>query len=287
MRRKNIYGLTVLCFFAITALSGQATSDKGKLFIIGGGHKPAPMIERMILEANIGPHDYTVVLPMASEYPVESTEDIQDQFAEAGYTNIYGVMFEKNDLDNKAKLDSVRGAKLIFISGGDQSRFMNLIRGSDLDQVIHFAFDSGALIAGTSAGAAMMSEMMITGNQLKDTTYRATFRTIQADNIELSNGLGLLKNAIIDQHFLIRSRHNRLLSAILEFPDMRGIGIDESTAILVKGNRAEVVGLSQVLVFSNPQHSKKIVDGKYGGLGLQMDLYLPGDSFEIVPVKNR
>ncbi|MBK7605553.1 MAG: cyanophycinase [Saprospiraceae bacterium] len=284
MLKKNSFlfsiVLIILCI-AFNTTVGQNKGKQGKLFIIGGGHKPASMINKMIDASGLHSGGYAVVLPMSSEEPWPSTIDIQEQFAEAGFKRIYGVMFKKSDLSDKTKLDSVANAKFIFISGGDQSRFMDLVAGSKLETAIHTAFENGTTIAGTSAGAAMMSEIMITGNQLKDTAYNATFKTIVPDNIETRKGLGLIKNAIIDQHFVIRSRHNRLLSAILQYPDMQGIGIDESTAILVDGGNVEVVGLSQVLVFSNPGNTQKVVNGKYGARGLTLDIYLPGEKFKL------
>jgi cyanophycinase len=137
------------------------------------------------------------------------------------------------------------------------------------------------MIAGTSAGVAVMSDKMITGKELKYPEYSPTFKTIEADNLELNTGLNLLGNAVIDQHFLIRSRHNRLLTAILEYPDLIGIGIDEATALFIVNGVAEVIGESQVLVLKNPEKKKRLVKGKLGGRNISIDIYLPGDKFII------
>jgi cyanophycinase len=126
-----------------------------------------------------------------------------------------------------------------------------------------------------------MSSKMITGNELKYPEYHETFRHIESENIEFEKGLGLLENVIIDQHFLIRSRHNRLITAVLEYPEIPGIGIDEATAILVQGNNAEVVGNSQVLVFRNKGGNKKTLNKKIGGRKIRIDIYLPGEKFQI------
>jgi cyanophycinase len=137
------------------------------------------------------------------------------------------------------------------------------------------------VVAGTSAGAAVMSEKMTTGNQLRDTTYTSTFKVIESQNLEIKPGLGLITGVLIDQHFLIRSRHNRLLTGVIDFPDHMGIGIDESTAIVVKNDRAEVIGNSQVLVFSNPGRSRRETGHKLGASGLRLDIFLPGEDFPI------
>jgi cyanophycinase len=136
-------------------------------------------------------------------------------------------------------------------------------------------------VGGTSAGAAVMSKIMITGNELKHPEYNSTFRNLEAENIETKTGLGLITNVIIDQHFVKRSRYNRLLTAIIEFPEMIGIGIDESTAILVKGKTIEVVGESQVVVLKNPEESSKKHNDKLGAKGILIDIYLPGEIFTL------
>ncbi len=239
------------------------------------------MTARMIQETHLTDRGYAVILPMSSSEPDTSAFYAKQPFAEAGVQNVYGLICTKEEANSQEKADSVRHASLIYISGGDQTRFMDIVRGSKIEDAIREAYRNGAMIAGTSAGAAVMSEIMITGNQLKYPEYSSTFATIEQGNLETSRGLGLLTTAIVDQHFLARSRHNRLITAILEFPTMLGIGIDESTAILVKGNHAEVIGVSQVLVYSNAKKSARLKNGKFGAQGLRLSIYLPGEKFKI------
>ncbi len=106
-----------------------------------------------------------------------------------------------------------------------------------------------------------------------------------SDNIKIGRGLGLVTTAIIDKHFVYRSRHNRLFTAVIEYPDQMGIGIDESTALLIKGNEAEVVGESQLMVFKNPDDSYKEKNIKLGALNLMVDIYLPGEKFPMISHK--
>jgi cyanophycinase len=118
--------------------------------------------------------------------------------------------------------------------------------------------------------------------ELKHPEYSSNFRNIEANNIELKQGLGFVENAIIDQHFVKRSRHNRLISAIAEHPEILGIGIDESTAILVDKDTAEVVGVSQVLVFKNTNPKIDTSEnGLLGTKGIVLDIYLPGEKFPL------
>ncbi|HBH23507.1 MAG TPA: cyanophycinase, partial [Cytophagales bacterium] len=82
-------------------------------------------------------------------------------------SNVFGLHFEKGSIPDPVRLDSIRNAKLIYISGGDQNRFMETVKGTEIEKAISEAYKSSVLIAGTSAGAAVMSKMMITGNELK------------------------------------------------------------------------------------------------------------------------
>lgn len=239
------------------------------------------MMKRIATESGIDKGGYGVILPMSSAEPDSAILYTGRSFSKAGFNNVYGLQFKKGEYPNRAKLDSIRNARLVYISGGDQSKFMAVVGGTEIEKAIHEAFAKGSMVAGTSAGAAVMSKVMITGNELKYSDYHSTFRNIEAENIETATGLGMLTSAIIDQHFVYRSRHNRLISAVIEYPNLLSIGIDESTAILVKGSMAEVVGLSQVMVYSNPQSSKEIRNGKLGAKGLKLDIYLPGDRFRI------
>ena len=283
--KKAIVLSLFICTLAIVSCQGPVESiqeeAKGSLFIIGGGSRPAEMVARMVDEAGIRDGGYTVILPMSSSLPDSAIIWSGEQFFAQGLEHVYGFNFLPGEEPRAQWVDSLRNASLIYISGGDQSRFMGIVAGTPIYDAIHEAYRNGAMIAGTSAGAAVMSEKMITGNELRYPEYRATFPVIEGENLELAQGLGLLTSAIIDQHFVWRSRHNRLITAILEYPDLPGIGIDESTAILVRGNKAEVVGDAQVLVFRNPENSVNLFNDKLGGQNLSLDVFLPGDKFPI------
>ncbi len=270
----------ILVFFFSADVVAQKGA-KGKLFIIGGGSRPAEMVQRIAQEADLHTGGYGVILPMSSVEPDSAIFYARRQFVQQGVQNVYGLQFVKGEQVSAAKLDSLKNAKLIYISGGDQNRFMEVVGGTPIEKAIHEAYQRGSLIAGTSAGAAVMSKLMITGGERKYPEYASTFRNIDADNIVIGTGLGLLEDAIIDQHFVYRSRYNRLISAVIEHPEKTGIGIDESTAILVSGNNAEVVGVSQVIVLRNRKKSKVVRNGKLGASGLDMAVLLPGDRFRI------
>ena len=273
-------GLIVLAFCNTNQSISQETPE-GKLFIIGGGSRPEEMLKRIVTESGLDAGGYGIVLPMASSEPDSAIYYGKTQFSKIGYQNVHGLSFAKGEQASEQKLDSIRQAKMLYISGGDQSRFMEIVAGTSIEDAIREAYSKGSLISGTSAGAAVMSRQMITGNELKHPEYASTFKNLESDNIELKEGLGMISSIIIDQHFVRRSRYNRLISAIIEYPEMVGIGIDESTAILIKGSRIEVVGESQVIVLTNPGKSKIRYKEKIGAEGLSLDVYLPGAIFSL------
>lgn len=282
MQKVSAILIFLAFLFSACQESEQTDGSQGKLFIIGGGKRPPEMIQRMILEAGLNQGGYIVILPMASSEPDTSVFYAAKQFIEQGASSIADFRFSKDEEPPAARLDSLINASLIYITGGDQNRFMEVVAGTAVEEAIKTCYMNGGMIAGTSAGAAVMSEKMITGNELRKSDYLETFRTIEANNIELGTGLGFLTTAIVDQHFVWRSRHNRLITAIIEHPELIGIGIDEATAILVKGNLAEVIGESQVLVYENPDRSFTInKDEKLGARYLRLRVFLPGESFRL------
>ncbi|URC12406.1 cyanophycinase [Flavobacterium sp. B183] len=272
--------LIVILLFTVSQL--QAQSPKGKLFIIGGGDRSDALMKQVLNVSELTKKDFIVVLPMSSEEPDSSFIFFKTQMAKLTPNPIVMLNFNKETAQNKKLTDSLQKAKLIFISGGDQTRFMNVVQNTPIQTAIQKAYQNGSTISGTSAGAAVMSEKMITGNQKLQKEYSGTFDNIRYDNLETAEGLGLLKTAIIDQHFLKRNRYNRLLSALVEFPTLTGIGIDESTAIIVRNNQIEVAGESEVIVVKNP---KGILKSKKNNLisieNLHMSIYTAGQKFNI------
>jgi len=260
----------------------QAQSPKGKLFIIGGGDRSDDLMKQVLNVADLAKKDYIVVLPMSSEEPDSSFIFFKTQMVKLTSNAIVMLNFNKETAQNKVLTDSLQKAKLIFISGGDQVRFMNVVQNTPIKTAIQKAYENGSTISGTSAGAAVMSEKMITGNQKLQKEYSGTFDNIRYNNLETSEGLGLLKTAVIDQHFLKRNRYNRLLSALVEFPTLTGIGIDEATAIIVRNNQIEVAGESEVIVVRNPKGIQKAKKTNLISIeSLQMSIYMAGQKFNI------
>ncbi len=251
---------------------------EGKLFIIGGGKRPDSMVKEMISLSGTDSAGYIVVLPMASSEPDTAGWYGRKQFTDRGAGNVTIMNIDDPLLCGEICLDSLRRAALIYITGGDQSKFMDIVLNTPVHSAILDAYRDGAVIAGTSAGAAVMSRRMITGNEFRHAEYTGDFRTIEAANVELREGLGLLEDAIVDQHFIRRMRMNRLISVALENPGTACYGIDEATALVVEDGYARVTGDGQVIRILFNGNAVTNGKGLLGGKGLIIDVLVPGDS---------
>jgi len=281
---KNTFRITILIAMLLISLCPSAFCQgktSGKLFIIGGGNRTAAMMNELVDLAGIRSSSYAYILPMASATPDSSIIWTKEDFAGTGAKKVTGFNFQRGVSLPKVQLDSLKNARLIFISGGDQDRFMSVVLNTPVMDAIHQAYKNGAVIAGTSAGAAVMSKKMITGNQKKHPEIESGFVSMEPDNVEIKEGLGFLTDVIIDQHFIKRQRLNRLVAASIENPEQLCVGIDESTAIVVDGDYATVTGISSVVVIRNNSKFKKIENGLLGTEGLQLSVYLPGQKFKL------
>ncbi|MDZ7808003.1 MAG: cyanophycinase [Gracilimonas sp.] len=241
------------------------------------------IIERILEESDLSdPEAFGLVLTMSGFNPDTSGFYGERPFRDNGFENMHSFDLGRRDSVTAGALDSVSKAAFMYITGGVQSRFMKQVEDHpEIGKAIYEAYSNGSVISGSSAGAAIMSRIMITGDQAKHPEYTSTFYHLEKDNLVTGEGLGLVDQIIVDQHFVKRARNNRLITAVMEYPDHKGIGIDESTAILVRDNIAEVVGLSQVLIYSNIGEPSVTESGLLKGEGLTLDIYTHGDTFTI------
>lgn len=296
MHKYKLFGVFMAIFIGISLVvcnnqkvgspdeTPSQIPSKGKLFIIGGGERTPELMTSMIEASGVDSTGYIAVLPMSSEDPLGAYTNFSIDVAAVSAVKCVNLNFRETDIINQPKLDSLRNAKLIFITGGDQSLFMGVARDTPIEDAIEYAFAQGSLIGGTSAGAAVMSEIMITGDQKNAAEYESTYDKMWKGNGIYAQGLGLIQGAIIDQHFVARSRYNRLFSAMCDYPGNMGIGIDEETAILVEGGNAKVVGDSQVIVVQ-PKDSCGLYFHHLGIKNVEMSIYLPGEDFQLPKLK--
>ena len=246
MTRTRAALIVCLLILPLCALAGP----KGHLFIVGGGDWPDGMMDRFVDLAGRFGTGRIVILPMASIVPEESAAEETDGFRKLGAKDIVTVMLTREQALEPGSAALLDGAGGVFFSGGDQSRLTAVLLDTPVHKKLLELYEQGAVIGGTSAGAAVMSEIMITGDEVRKPEEGHEFETLQASNVIVTRGFGFVRKAIIDQHFVTRKRHNRLISLLAEHPGLLGVAIDESTAVLVRPDETfEVVGIKQVVVY--------------------------------------
>ncbi len=232
-----------------------AAAPRGHLLIVGGGPLPPAVLARFVELAGGPGRAQIVVFPMSSsdlDAGVELTADFRKMGAAA--ERIVLDHAQADTAEAAARLDGVTG---IWFGGGDQVLLTKALGGTRTEAAIHSRYRDGAVVGGTSAGAAVMSTPMITGDENHPGGPRPpakgsndAFMTIARENVVTTPGFALIRGAIVDQHFIRRRRNNRLVSVVLEHPDLVGVGIDESTALEVDpAGGWRVLGLSVAVVY--------------------------------------
>jgi len=246
-----------------------AAFAQGPLIVVGGG-TTVPEITAKALELGGGKSAIVAVLPQSSAEPDAGDASVK-MWLDAGAKEAAKVSFADRDAA-KAFLER---ATLIWMPGGDQNRFMKAIAGTGLDDVIRARHEAGAAVGGTSAGAAVIAEQMFTGD--------ADLKSLTAGATVTAKGLALWRDALIDQHFLTRQRDNRLISAVFDHPDLVGVGIDESTAVIVRGRGFDVIGRSSVLVIDarRARIDKAAPTALVSGTGLTLAVLHAGQSYSL------
>jgi cyanophycinase len=205
-----------------------------------------PVIFKEFIKRAGGTRARIVVLPQASGLKDTGKEYVK-AFQELGVkTKPVSLEFrERKDADRKNHLDSLQSATGIFIAGGVQMRITAIIGGTDFEVELLSAFRRGAVVAGTSAGTAVMSKVML--------AYGKGGATLRERIAQFSPGLGFTNKIIFDQHFRQKDRLGRLAYAISMHPGLLGIGVDENTCAIVEEDK-------QITILG--KNAVTIVDGK-------------------------
>jgi cyanophycinase len=255
--RAALLALSVLAIACRTPATSTPVpmAPHGSLVIVGGGPRPVEIRDRFVQLAGGAGHANIVVFAMASEDGKSSGEEEAQELRALG-ADAQNLWLGRGEADADSIVARVARATGIWFGGGDQSRLTAVLKGTRVEATMHQRFATGAVIGGTSAGAAVMSRVMITGDERRRGGDRYpsdssdAFLTIARDDIVTAEGFGFVTNAVVDQHFFRRRRHNRLVSVILEHPDLVGVGIDESTALVVDSlGKWSVIGASAAIVF--------------------------------------
>lgn len=227
----------------------------GQLVIIGGAEDregECKILREFIRRAG-GLQSKIVVMTVATGLPGEVGEEYTNIFKRLGAEEVRVVDTARPEDASDAKaLEAIAQATGVFFTGGNQARITELLKDTELDATLHRRFAEGIVIAGTSAGAAMMPDMMIVEGE-SETNPRL-------EVIRMDRGMGFLPGVVIDQHFAQRGRLGRLLSAVAQQPVNLGFGIDENTAIAINGKELEVIGEGAITIVDVANISHNNVD---------------------------
>ena len=268
-----------------------AMADPGAIVVIGGRLEPDNQaLYRAMLELREGTGPVCVV-PTASADPDASMQAYMGDFLRfGGPTAAVGVAIVDGDFDavaDPAVVARLRACSGFFFTGGDQSRIVDTFvpdgRSSPAAEVIRARHAAGAFVAGTSAGAAMMSDPMIGSGEPVAALEHGVCASDGCPGVWVREGMGFWPGWITDQHFLVRGRAGRLLAVVvgLEHGPRRGLGVDEDTGVIVRGGQAEVVGRSGALRIDASAATRRGETGSETWSGIVVDLYGPGDRFTL------
>ncbi|HTI50096.1 MAG TPA: cyanophycinase [Planctomycetaceae bacterium] len=268
--RRSIFGFAlcaVVSFFAPTGIEDDdddtttvrfLQSANGTLVICGGGEVSDDIMLQFV-EAAGGEDARVVVITTASE--TADTDEIEEDlefWRELKLERLTVLNAHSRDTANDPEfIRPLEDASGIWFIGGKQARLADTYVGTASEQKIHAVLQRGGVVGGISAGAAVMSSVMIRDGETEP---------------QMGRGFGLLPGMIVDQHFLARSRQQRLMGALAAHPGMVGIGIDEGAAVVVHGRRMTVVGNSDVVACISPS----------SGRGAKVETLKPGSQADLV-----
>ena len=229
-----VLGGLFIAVFAFTAFGQQ------RLMVVGGGNRPAEATKKFV-EWSGGVKSKILVITWATADEDTGFEGAKKSFLEANAGDVVHAMTKPIDAAKRAKLvDQIREATGIYFGGGDQNRIMDVLKDEELLKMIRAKYAAGTPVGGTSAGAAVLSDPMMTGE--------ADLKILDGNKVGVRGGLGLIPDIMWDQHFLVRQRHNRLFGFIMQNPRYLGVGIDEDNAVLVSNGRdLRVLGKTAVM----------------------------------------
>jgi cyanophycinase len=243
----------------LNVATSELSKTGGTLMIAGGGELP-DRVQRQFVELAGGANAKLVIIP--GVYVEDSfVKAYFDEWNACGPASVHVLNAsssqEANNPEFAAPLDEATG---VWLGGGQQTWLTGCYKGTLMEQKIRGVLDRNGIVGGTSAGAAVMSDVMITGGRKKPS---------------IGTGFGFLPGVIIDQHFIKRNRFSRLRQVVEAHPHLVGIGIDESAALIVSrtDRRVRVVGNSYIVVCLPEK-----IGSQYR---VEVDFYNPGDEFQL------
>jgi cyanophycinase len=255
--------------------------ERGWIIPIGGAEEKdnTPAILRRFVQLAGGDQADIVVLPTASQ--LKSTGPRYERiFAELGAARVTALDFDtRRDCEEPSRVDRLQRATGVFFTGGNQLRLSTLIGGTPIAKTVRQMNAAGVPVAGTSAGAAFISEHMI--------AFGDEGSTPVAGSVRLAPGMGLTNRFIIDQHFRQRDRLGRLLTALAYNPFAVGIGLDEDTAAFIApDNTVHVEGSGGITVVDAAEVNFSSMDSVAEGqpvclLGVKLHILTRGATYNL------
>ena len=260
--KKILFALVLLAGVSLSA--NEHGPEKGSLVIVGGAMQDPAIVKRFIDLAG-GPDAPIVIIPSASEDDehYDNYWSGLKQWREAGARNLTVLHTrDRKVADSEAFVKPIKTARGVFFGGGRQWRLADAYSGTATQKEIEGVLNRGGVVGGSSAGAAILSSFMVRGDTKTNTIMIG----------DHTAGMGFLKNAAIDIHVLRRNRQFDMLEVLDAHPQLLGISIDEDTAIVVDGDRFDVIGKSYALVYSNTPVAGKNGRFYFMGAGDRFDM---------------
>jgi cyanophycinase len=256
--------LLPLCLIALPAPAQEVGPAKGALVVVGGALSD-PLIVQRFIELAGGPEAPIVVIPTAGEADhYDRSYRRLDLFRDQGAHDLTVVHTrDRSEADTEAFVRPILAAGGVWLTGGRQWRLADAYLGTRTEEALQGVLERGGVIGGSSAGATIQGSYLVRGDTRTN--------TIMMGDHEV--GFGFLANTAIDQHLLKRNRQFDLIEVIEARPELLGIGIDENTAIVVRGDRFDVIGQSFVAIYD----AERMI-GDHG----RFFLLASGDSYDLV-----
>jgi cyanophycinase len=225
----------------LNAVCQTAGPSSGSLVIVGGAMKDTAIVNRFISLAG-GADAPIVLIPTASGEQNIDYKRAAEVLASAGARNVTVLhTYDPKVADTEAFVAPLKKAGGVWFNGGRQWRFVDAYGGTLAETEIQKVLDRGGVIGGSSAGATIQGSYLVRGDTKTNTL-------VMGDH---TRGFAYLKNSAIDQHLLVRNREHDLIEVISKYPELLGIGLDENTAVVVKGDIMEVIGQSYVAIYDH------------------------------------
>ena len=243
MKSLQIFLILLISLINFPLFAQFIGPEKGSLVIVGGNARLAPEVFKKFIDLAGGPTANIVIIPTANggrDFGPAYQGRVYPNFQQHGANNLSILHTDDRTIaDSEAFVSAIKTATGVWFMGGRQWRLADAYLGTKTETALWDLLNRGGVIGGSSAGATIQGSYLVRGDSKTN--------TIMMGDHEV--GFGFLKNSAIDQHLLRRNRQFDLVEVMQAKPDLLGIGLDEGTAIVVKGNSFEVIGVSFVAIY--------------------------------------